>query len=89
MTTQFGTYLLFTLHTLHTQLILTCLLCNNQHNRKQQQDPCLTNATQSFQSRNTKLFKRPEFSLTPSASVNDSSACAGPEAVGSARFSPA
>lgn len=48
MTTQFGTYLLFTLHTLHTQLILTCLLCNNQHNRKQQQDACLTNATQSF-----------------------------------------
>lgn len=48
MTTQFGTYLLFTLHTLHTQLILTSLLCNNQRNRKQQQDACLTNATQSF-----------------------------------------
>lgn len=40
---------------------------------------------------NTRLFKRPEFSLTPLASVNDcadSSAFAGPEAVGSARFSP-
>lgn len=59
MTTKFGTYFLFTLHTLHTQLILTfVILCNNQRNRKRQQDACLTNATQLVQSRsNTRFFK--------------------------------
>lgn len=44
MTTKFGTYLLFT-YTINTDFFL---LCNNQRNRKQQQDACLTNATQSF-----------------------------------------
>lgn len=49
MTTKFGTYFLFTLHTLHTQLILTfVILCNNQRNKKRQQDACLTNATQLY-----------------------------------------
>lgn len=93
MTTKFGTYFLFTLHTLHTQLILTfVILCNNQRNRKRQQDACLTNATQLYSiTEATQDFQMTRFSLTPLALVNDctdSNACAGPEAVASVQFSP-